>query len=190
MKEEPFLSGWRLKAARILSLVLVVGITVAVFIFREQAQKLAAYGYLGIFLISIIANATVILPVPGVALTFTLGAVFNPLGVALASAAGASLGELTGYLAGFSGEGIIPHNRTYQRIHEWTARHGSWVILVLAFIPNPLFDLAGAAAGALRMPLVKFLFWAFLGKLGKMLLFAYGGAFSADWVQRLLGGTP
>jgi uncharacterized membrane protein YdjX (TVP38/TMEM64 family) len=96
MKEEPFLSGWRLKAARILSLVLVVGITVAVFIFREQAQKLAAYGYLGIFLISIIANATVILPVPGVALTFTLGAVFNPLGVALASAAGGRIDGLSG----------------------------------------------------------------------------------------------
>ncbi|PIZ25416.1 MAG: DedA family protein, partial [Chloroflexi bacterium CG_4_10_14_0_8_um_filter_57_5] len=31
------------------------------------------------------------------------------------------------------------------------------VIAALAFIPNPLFDLAGMASGALKIPLWKFL---------------------------------
>jgi uncharacterized membrane protein YdjX (TVP38/TMEM64 family) len=61
------------------------------------------------------------------------------------------------------------------------------VILLLAFIPNPFFDLAGAAAGALRMPLRKFLLWVWIGKFLKMLAFAYAGAASNDWVTRLLG---
>jgi uncharacterized membrane protein YdjX (TVP38/TMEM64 family) len=41
-----------------------------------------------------------------------------------------------------------------------------------------LFDLAGAAAGALKMPLQKFLLWCWLGETVKMFIFAYAGASS------------
>jgi hypothetical protein len=37
------------------------------------------------------------------------------------------------------------------------------------------------------MPVHRFLFWCFLGKLPKMLLFAYAGKYSVDWLLRLLG---
>ena len=56
--------------------------------------------------------------------------------------------------------------------------------------PNPLFDLAGMAAGALRMPVAKFLLWAWIGKTIKMLLFAYAGATSVGWMMSLFGGVP
>jgi len=56
------------------------------------------------------------------------------------------------------------------------AKHGSWTILLLAFIPNPLFDLAGFVAGSMKLPLWKFLLLTVVGKIGKMLLFAYLGA--------------
>ena len=46
----------------------------------------------------------------------------------------------------------------------------------------------GAAAGALKMPVLEFLFWAFIGKTLKMLLFALAGAKSMDWLLTLLGG--
>jgi uncharacterized membrane protein YdjX (TVP38/TMEM64 family) len=182
MKEEKLLSGWRLTLARVLVLLAVLGITVAAFALRDRAQALGAYGYPGIFLISIIANSTVILPVPAFALTYTMGAIFNPLGVALASAAGAAIGELTGYIAGLSGEGLIAHGKTYQRYQEWTSRFGGWTIMFLAAIPNPLFDVAGMAAGALRMRVTHFLFFTFLGKAFKMLLISYAGLFSAEWL--------
>jgi membrane protein YqaA with SNARE-associated domain len=165
-------------------LLAAVVITYLIFVFRERAQQLSGYGYLGIFLISILANATLILPVPGVALTFTLGAVFNPIGVALAAGAGATLGELTGYLAGFSGQGLAARSRYYDRIEKLMKRFGGWIVLGLAFIPNPLFDIAGASAGALKMPVTKFLFWAFIGKTLKMLAFALAGAASLDEVLR------
>lgn len=175
-----FLTGWHLTAARLLALVVVVAIMVLVFVFREQAAALRGYGYVGIFLISVIANSTIILPVPGVALTFTLGAVYHPFGVALAAGAGATVGELTGYLAGFSGGGLIKESRYYRTVEGWMRRFGGWMVLALAFIPNPLFDVAGAVAGALHMPLSKFMLWAFLGKTMKMLAFAYAGAASID----------
>jgi uncharacterized membrane protein YdjX (TVP38/TMEM64 family) len=190
VSDQPWFSGWRLTLARILSLIAVIAITIYIFSIRDRVDQLVNYGYPGIFILSILTNATVILPAPSVALAFTFGAVLNPIGVALAAGTGATIGELTGYLAGFSGRGIIEDNPTYRRIEAWTDRHGSWTILILAFIPNPLFDIAGAAAGALGMPLRTFLFWVCIGKTLKMLIFAYAGAASIDWLTNLLGGAP
>jgi membrane protein YqaA with SNARE-associated domain len=184
------LSGWRLTVVRLLALAIVIAITVYIYSIRSEVQRFQAAGYPGIFLLSILANATVILPAPGIALTFTFGSIFNPLGVALAAGAGASLGELTGYLAGFSGQGIVDDMKLYDRLEHWTERFGGWAVLVLAFIPNPFFDLAGAAAGALGMPVTKFLIWAFVGKTLKMLVFAYAGAFSIDWLDGTLNNPP
>jgi membrane protein YqaA with SNARE-associated domain len=180
-----WLSGWRLQAARILALAAVIAITVFVFSIRDKASELQTYGYPGIFVLSILANATVILPAPGIALTYAFGAVFHPIGVALAAGAGAALGELTGYLAGFSGQGVVDDIPMYDRIAIWTEHYGGWVVLILAFIPNPFFDIAGAAAGALKMRVHVFLFWALIGKILKMLVIAYAGAASLDWLLNL-----
>lgn len=185
MSRKAGLSGWKLSLARILALGAAIAITVLAFVFREQARQLSAYGYPGIFLISLLANATLILPMPGIALTFAMGAVFNPFWVAIAAGLGSAIGELTGYLAGFSGEGILADHPTFERIKDWTARRGNWIILLLALIPNPLFDLAGMAAGVLRMSVPRFLFWTSLGKTGKMLLASYAGSASIDWLSTL-----
>ena len=85
------------------------------------------------------------------------------------------MGELTGYLAGLSGRAIIEDRARYDRMVAWTQRYGLWVILVLSVIPNPVFDLAGMAAGALRIPVHKFLLVCWLGKTIKTTLFALGG---------------
>jgi uncharacterized membrane protein YdjX (TVP38/TMEM64 family) len=82
----------------------------------------------------------------------------------------------------------VDDSKLYQRLRDWTERYGQWAILVLAIVPNPVFDLAGAAAGALKMPLSQFLIWAGIGKIIKMLAFAFAGAQSATWVLRMLGG--
>ncbi len=177
----------RRTALRILSLVAVIAITILIFVYRDQAETLAAYGYPGIFVLSILANATLIMPAPGVAITFTMGAVFHPFLVGLAAGTGSAIGELTGYLAGFSGQVVVERTPWYERLEDWTERYGPWTILALAFIPNPLFDLAGVAAGALRMPLARFLFFAWVGKTAKMLAFAYAGAYSLNWMIELFG---
>jgi uncharacterized membrane protein YdjX (TVP38/TMEM64 family) len=181
------LTGWKLTAARIVALAAAIAITLYIVSIRDEAERLAAYGYPGIFLLSILANATVILPAPGVAITFAMGGVFHPIGVALAAGSGAALGELTGYLAGFSGRGVAARAPVFERMAAWTMRNGGWAVMLMAFIPNPFFDVAGAAAGALRMPVAKFLIWAWMGKVLKMLLFAYAGSASIDWLARLLG---
>jgi membrane protein YqaA with SNARE-associated domain len=179
-------SSRRLTILRLLALLAVIGITVFIFVIRDRAEQLAAYGYPGIFFLSLLANATVILPAPGLAIAFAMGAVFHPLGVTLAAATGATLGELTGYMAGFSGQAVIENAGIYARLLDWTRRYGGLTIIALAAIPNPVFDVAGAAAGALRMPVGLFLLYTWIGKMIKMGLFAYGGAASIDWLDALM----
>jgi membrane protein YqaA with SNARE-associated domain len=138
-------------------------------------RELENFGYAGIFLVSLISSATIILPVPGVLFTSVMGAVLNPLFVALAAGTGAALGEVSGYLAGFSGQGVVEKAEITRKMEVWMRRYGGVTILVFAFIPNPVFDMAGMVAGALKMPLWQFLAWCWVGKVAKMMVFAYGG---------------
>ena len=169
---------------RIVVLALVIALTVVLVIYREEIQRLQAFGYPGIFLFSILANATIIIPVPGVVFTSAMGAVFNPFWVSIAAGTGAALGELSGYLAGFSGQAVVEDSPRYQRVVRWMEKFGDVTILVLAFIPNPLFDLAGMIAGVLKMPVWKFLIFCVIGKILKMMMFAYAGS----WVMQVLEG--
>jgi len=164
-----------------LALLVVVAITVAIFMLREQAARLQAFGYPGIFAVALLANATVFLPAPGVAVVFAMGGIFNPAGVAVAAGTGGALGELTGYLAGFSGQAAVERAAAYDQVLPWVEKYGALTILVLAAIPNPLFDVAGVAAGMTRLPLWRFLLFCWMGQLVKMALFAYAGSSSMAW---------
>jgi uncharacterized membrane protein YdjX (TVP38/TMEM64 family) len=161
---------------RALALLFVIAISVAILLFRERLTALASYGYVGLFLLNVATSATLILPVPGLALAFAAGSSFSPIGVGLAVGGGSTLGELTGYLAGYSGRGAVENQARYQRVQGWMRRYGLWVIFVLALIPNPLFDVAGIICGVLRIRLWKFLLAAGAGKVLKAMLIAYLGA--------------
>ena len=167
---------------RFLALLVVIAITVYVYSIRDRVDQFAAYGYPGIFLIALMANATVFLPAPGVAVVFAMGNIFNPLGVALAAGTGGALGELSGYLAGFSGQAVIENTNIYERIHPWVDKYGMWTILVLAAVPNPFFDVAGVAAGMAKMSFRRFLTACWIGEFIKMAMFAYAGFYSLDWI--------
>ncbi len=171
---------------RILALLAVIGITLYIYEIRDHIQDYQAYGYPGIFLINLLASATVFVPAPGVAIVFAMGSVFNPLLVALAAGTGAALGELSGYLAGFSGQAVVEKSPMYARGHEWVLKYGGWAILVFATIPNPFFDFAGLAAGVTKMPLWRFLIFCWIGKVIKMLLFAFAGAYSITWLAGII----
>lgn len=171
----------RERTVRFLALAAVILLTIAIYIYRDQMEGLAGYGYAGIFLLSLLANATIILPAPGVMVAFAMGGVFPAWGIALAAGMGAALGELSGYLAGYGGQAIVGDLRHYEQITAWMRRKRSLayaLIFVMALIPNPLFDLAGIAAGTLKIPVLPFLLWTFAGKTAKMLAFAYAGHWS------------
>lgn len=179
-------SSFLTNVLRVLALFAVIAITVFVFSIRNRVQQFSALGYPGVFLIALLANATVLLPAPGVAVIYALGAIFNPIGVGLAAGTGGALGELSGYLAGFSGQAVIERMDIYNRIQPWVMRYGGWTILVLSAIPNPFFDVAGIAAGIAKMPLRTFLFFTWIGQLIKMTMFALAGYYSIPLLTRFM----
>ncbi len=133
--------------------------------------------YLIVFVVSIIANLTVIAPVPiAVSVMITVAQNWDPFLAALAAALGGTIGEMSGYLAGYAGRKIAISNDivNFQRIEGWINRWGAWAIVFLAFQPILPFDVGGLIAGAAKMPITKFIPALFAGKLPKYVILAYG----------------
>lgn len=158
-----------------LAILVSVGVIILITAFGDQIEKLKGYGYLGAFLIGFLANATVLLPAPSLAFTAALGGVLNPLLVGIAAGTGEALGEITGYLAGLSGNAVIEHRAFYESVQRYMERYGAWVFFVLAAIPNPFFDIVGIAAGIVRFPVIAFLLSVWAGKTVKAVFVAGAG---------------
>ena len=178
---------WRTNLLRLLALLAVIGLTAYIFSIRDHVAEFEVYGYPGVFLIALMANATVLLPAPGVAIIYAMGAVFNPFLVGLSAGTGGALGELSGYLAGFSGQAVIERTEIYDRFKPWVDKYGGWAILALSAIPNPFFDVAGIAAGIAKMRMRTFLIATWAGQLIKMTLFALAGRYSIEWLTKFFG---
>ena len=150
----------------LLLLALAISLTIVWLTHRYQAElrNLGNYGYLGLFAISIIGNATLIIPAPVFVVACAAGLVYGPIGVGLVAGVGSAIGELTGYMAGAGGKALIPPGRVYEQLHHFMQRHGMLTIFLLAALPNPIFDVGGIIAGALQMKGWKFLLAAGLGK--------------------------
>ena len=167
---------------RILALLIVISISIIVLKFSNEIEKFSAFGYPGIFLVTLLSNATIFFPAPGVAVVFGMGSILNPYLVALAASLGGTIGETSGYLAGFSSQAIIDRMDIYQKVEPFVRKYGGFAVLLLAAIPNPFFDLAGIAAGGLKMPVGRFLFFCWIGQLIKMTCFAFAGYYSLNWI--------
>jgi len=138
-------SGARKEKLRVIftrfgGVIFALAITVGIWAFHDQLQAVEKYGYLGIFLISIIGNATIVLPVPTFVVAFAGGAAFeSTIAVAIIAAAGATLGEMTGYLAGTSGKAIVENRDMYERFNAWMQRYG--LVRCLSWPPSPILFL-------------------------------------------------
>ncbi len=161
----------------LLALFLVIAITVGLFLYRDRVAELEDYGYLGAFLVSLVCNATVILPAGNILILSVLGAVLpSAIVVGLVGGAGAAIGEITGYMAGYSGRGIAQRSKMYERVEGWMRRWGALTIFIMALVPF-IFDLAGIAAGVLRFPFWKFFLLCWLGRT----LLYVGAALAGAW---------
>jgi len=184
--------GWvRSRLLPVLGLVLIIGIVVGVFFFYrsypERIETLQGYGYLGVFFISVLLNATIVLPAGNFLVLATMGAVLpSATLVGLAGGLGAAVGELTGYAAGYSGQAIVTRQRVYTRLKGWVERWGMLTIFILSIVPF-VFDLAGMAAGVIRFPLWKFFLACWLGRTILYLVIAWGGALGWEALLNFLG---
>ena len=178
------------RRTQILLLILAIGISLTIVWFTYQYQHelrhLGNYGYLGLFFISILGNATLILPAPVFVMACAAGLIYGPIGVGLVAGIGSAIGELTGYMAGAGGKALIPQGRVYEQLHHFMQRHGMLAIFLLAAIPNPIFDVGGIIAGALQMKGWKFLLAAALGKSIRLGLTAWACQSGLPLLQQLI----
>ena len=150
-------------------------------------QQLGSWGYVGAFIISLIASATIVLPAPGLAIIIAMSPSLNPYLLGIVAGVGSAVGELTGYAAGAGGGALIPPERRAQfdQIRQLTMKYGALILCLLAAIPFPLFDFAGIIAGALKMRLSRFLLAVAVGKSIKYIVLILLGAGSLQWLQKL-----
>jgi len=171
----------------LLALLLVIAITVGIFYFYKQdpdmVKKFKSYGYLGAFLISLTFNATLILPAGNILIISVFGAIpaLSPVVVGLVGGAGAAIGEITGYMAGYSGRGLAQRSKMYNRVEGWVKKWGAMTIFIMAVVPF-VFDLAGIAAGVLRFPFWKFFLLCWLGRTILYIVVALLGAWGWEAV--------
>jgi membrane protein YqaA with SNARE-associated domain len=158
-------------------------------VFDVFASLVATYGYLGIFLVSLIGSSTIILPLPSAVLIFTSATVLNPFLLAVSAALGCVIGELTGFFIGKGGRSVIEKRwkKDVKKTEKLFEKYGGfWIILMFAATPLP-DDIVGIVAGALKYPLKKFFLASFIGKLILNLILAYGGFYGLIWVLGYFG---
>ncbi len=166
----------------VITLIPVLAITIIIFIKRDVITELGNWGFLGAFLIGLVANATVFLPMTGLLLLFALGAALNPILVGLVGAVGGALGEMSGYMVGYSGHTLVKNNRTYMMAEEWIRRWRGLAIFMFALVPLLPLDVAGIIAGVSRFPVLKFLIACWLGKAILYIFMAFCGAWGWETV--------
>jgi membrane protein YqaA with SNARE-associated domain len=158
----------------LLALLLVIVITVGLHLtygrHPERLEVLKNHFFWGAFLISLIGNATILFPGAVLVILSNLGillypitGLYGPIAVGLTGGVGAAIGEITGYVAGYSGREIIAKRKMYGRVEGWVKKWGALAIFFFSLIPF-VFDLVGIVAGVLRFSFWKFIFFCWLGR--------------------------
>ncbi|MBM4446589.1 MAG: VTT domain-containing protein [Chloroflexi bacterium] len=172
-----------------LALALTIACCVAVVFYWDYVRQAQHYGYLGAFVISILAGATIFVPIPGVLVVFTLGSVLNPALVGIVSGLGEAVGSIGIYLSGWGGQKAIQNinHKFMDKFTDWIRRRGEIAVFLMSAILNPLFYPFTAIAGMLRFGLVKFFFLCWAGKALKNMAIAYLGYFGLRSILRWVG---
>lgn len=147
------------------------------------------FGYFGVFLVSIIGTASIIIPVPYTLLIFWLGVWgYDPLLLTIAGGAGSAIGEFSGYLLGYYGRRLLSSERQRKMgyLLKLFGRYGPIAIFLFALTPLP-DDLLFIPLGILRYSYVKAFIPSVLGKLFMCYILAYFGRTQGQLILLLFG---
>lgn len=149
-------------------LAVLVAVNVVFLVLPINYRMFGMLAYPGVFLVCFIANATTFVPVPYIPVVMHVSrtAEFVWL-VVLLGAFGSVLGESVAFAVGRAGERLAERNQRWRHLERWFAR--PWVAAVFLFLfavpPNPLFDVAGLAAGALGVRYAVFFATVFVARI-------------------------
>ena len=166
--------------------VIIIGLSVGlIYLLRDvmsyfdvSVEGFATTAYLVVFVTTLVSNASIFVPVPiFAAIMIAAASKWDPILMALIASIAGTLGEITGYYAGYLGKKIIVTETTpgYEKLVDWMKRYGPLAIFLLSLQPILPFDIAGLISGASRIPLWKFLLPCWAGKFPKYIVICYFG---------------
>jgi membrane protein YqaA with SNARE-associated domain len=181
----------------VLGIILTIAMAVAIVVYNDKVQDLRQYGYIGAFFISLLGGATIIIPVPMLAVVFALGgAMANAWQVAmvgLSAALGETLGALSIYMTGHGAGHAISASkhgriqRVYDRMLDLIERKGTITLFAVTSVINPFFYPAAFACGALKFGLRKYMVIVLVGKIIKCMTIVYAGYFGLKGLFNAIG---
>ena len=197
-------SSRRKKYIAAVLLVATIGGSVAVAVFLiyhwEYVIQLEHEGYLGLFLISLLAGSPIPIPTPSMILTFTLGSLLNPVLVGIVSGLGNAIGYALIYTTGRGGVHLLPSFNVsdsgigrflrkirMSRMLDSPNRTGMVTVFLLSIYPNPVLTPLVLGMGATRFNFTKFFIACWAGKTVMTLLLALLGYFGLRSLLHFLG---
>ena len=153
-------------------------------------QLLLQYSYFGVFLISFIGTASIIIPVPYTLIIFSLSLTgqWDPILLTVAGGIGSAAGELTGYALGYFGRRIMSEERQRKMtfLVKLFDRYGPFAVFAFALTPLP-DDLLFIPLGILRYKFYKAFIPALIGKLLMIFILVNFGEFAGDVILLVFG---
>ncbi len=192
----------RIKNICITVSLLVATIALCVFLVYnwKYVVKLEHHGYLGLFLISLLAGSPLPIPTPSMILTFTLGSILNPLFVGLVAGVGNTIGNVILYYTGRGGLKLFnDFNRQDTKVSRIITdkrlsrilNSDNWgemaVFFLLLINPVPVATPLVLAMGAAHYNLARFLIICWLGKTTQGMILAYLGHYGLRSLLHFFG---
>jgi membrane protein YqaA with SNARE-associated domain len=185
-------------------LAATIGVSVAIAVFLIYNSKyviqLEHEGYLGLFLISLLAGSPIPIPTPSMILTFTLGSLLNPVLVGAVSGLGNAIGYALIYLTGRGGLQFLPNfdvansgigrllrKMKMSRLLDSPNRTGVAAVFLMSIYPNPVLTPMVLGMGARRFSFMKFFLPCWAGKTVMTMLLAFLGYFGFRSMLHFLG---
>jgi len=158
--------------------------------FNGVSQLLLQYSYFGVFLLSFIGTASIIVPIPYTLVIFTLSLTgqWNSALLIIAGGIGSALGEATGYALGYFGRRIISEERQRKMTYlvKLFDRYGPLAVFAFALTPLP-DDLLFIPLGIMRYKFYKAFIPALIGKILMIFILVNFGNIAGDILARIFG---
>ena len=170
-------------------LAITISLCILIIQHRGFLEQIAEWGYIGCFVINLLASGTLVMPGFGLPITFTLGGVLHPAIVGAVAGIGETLGSLSAYFTGYGGRGLFRDSDSslYIRLSNLLHRHGSKGVFVMASVFNPIYYPFAVFLGMLRFGWVKFFLITWAGRTLKNIVLAYLGYFGLRSILEWFG---
>jgi membrane protein YqaA with SNARE-associated domain len=172
------------RTALIGMLALMLLVNIGFYFIPFDYTILGDYAVAGVFGITALATATIVIPVPYIPVIMHIAQQYHDMHmlvwIALAAGAGSVVGEISGYMVGRTGRQAFAETR----FSQWVAAQMTHpvraflALFALSAPPNPLFDVAGIAAGAFGVPFWLFATAVFSGRFVRMLGIVLAGYYA------------